>query len=261
MPRLAINNIHLNYEITGQGEPLVLLHGLGSRLQDWREQTAFFSKHYQVITIDTRGHGNSDKPDMPYSIPMLARDITLLLNTLGIDRFHLAGFSMGGMISFQLAVDQPQRLLSLTIINSTPRVPCQTLSERLEVLRRLVCIRLLGMERLGKLIGRGLFPKPSQQALYDEFVSNMKRNDRKAYVHSLKSFLGWDVSDRLQCLTMPVLVVSADQDYTPVSDKKQYCQKITNCLLQVITDSRHATPLDQPDALNQVMEHFLRTTH
>lgn len=260
MPRLAIDNIHLNYEITGHGEPLVLLHGLGSRLQDWCEQTAYFSKHYQVIAIDCRGHGNSDKPDTPYSIPIFTRDITLLLNKLGVDRFHLAGFSMGGMIAFQFAVDQPQRLISLTIINSSPRVPCKTLSERMEVGLRLVCIRLLGMERLGRLIGQRLFPEAEQRELYDEFVSNMKRNDRKAYIHSLKSFLGWDVSDQLQQLTMPVLVISGDQDYTPINDKQQYCQQITNCLLQIISNSRHATPLDQPEALNHVMEKFLRAT-
>ncbi|NHO65569.1 alpha/beta fold hydrolase [Aestuariicella hydrocarbonica] len=260
MPRTAVRNVYLNYEIVGQGEALVLLHGLGSRLEDWRAQTAYFSKSYKVIAVDFRGHGHSDKPSGPYSIPMFADDILHLLDQLGVDQFHLAGFSMGGMTAFQLAVNQPQRLKSLTIINSSPCVPYQTLSEKMTVWGRLGCIHLLGMARLGKLIGRNLFPRAEQKPLYDEFLATMKHNDVEAYIHSLKSFLGWDVTSRLHRLSMPVLVVSADHDYTPVSHKQRYCEHIPNCQLHVIEDSRHATPLDQPERLNGVVDAFLRST-
>ena len=78
MPKFRCNDIDLFYEITGKGEPIVFIHGLGSSGRDWEYQIDYFSDHYQVIVLDVRGHGNSDKPPGPYSIPLFARDLSLI---------------------------------------------------------------------------------------------------------------------------------------------------------------------------------------
>ena len=74
MPTLQSNKINLYYEVTGEGQPLLFSHGLGSSARDWELQVGEFSKNYQVITIDLRGHGRSDKPAGPYSMSMFAAD-------------------------------------------------------------------------------------------------------------------------------------------------------------------------------------------
>lgn len=103
----------LHYEEYGQGEPLVLLHGLGSSCQDWELQVPLFSRHYRVILMDIRGHGRSDKPADGYQIATFSADLLALLEHLHTGPVHFVGLSMGGMVGFQFAVDHPQWLRSL----------------------------------------------------------------------------------------------------------------------------------------------------
>ncbi|PYD07085.1 3-oxoadipate enol-lactonase, partial [Pseudomonas savastanoi pv. glycinea] len=97
----------LHYEEYGQGEPVLLLHGLGSSCQDWEYQIPVLASHYRVIVMDMRGHGRSDKPHERYSIKAMSNDVEALIEHLRLGPVHLVGLSMGGMIGFQLAVDQP----------------------------------------------------------------------------------------------------------------------------------------------------------
>ena len=78
MPTIQINGIAEHYEIFGQGQPILFIHGLGSSSRDWEYQIDYFSKMYRVITIDVRGHGQSDKPPGPYSVPLFAADTAKL---------------------------------------------------------------------------------------------------------------------------------------------------------------------------------------
>jgi 3-oxoadipate enol-lactonase len=259
MPYCITNGIKLFYRESGQGEPVLLLHGLGSCGEDWQDQIDAFSRDYRVITVDTRGHGRSDKPQGPYNMPTYASDVINLLDHLGIDRCHLVGFSMGGMIAFQIAADAPQRLRSLTIVNSAPAVPYNTLAEKMEFCLRIVTIRLFGMKLLARIIGRRLFPEAQQKPLYQRFISRMQGNPKATYIEVIKSLIGWDVSSSLAKLKMPVLVVSADNDYTPVSLKSEYTNKISTANLVVINNSRHATPIDQPQQLNKEVFQFLES--
>src|SRR5215471_21288766 len=101
MPQIVANQINLYYEINGAGQPLVLIHGLGSSLRDWEPQVAELCKTFQVITFDLRGHGRSDKPAGPYSIEQFAADLAGLLGALGVGSAHVAGISLGGAVGFQ----------------------------------------------------------------------------------------------------------------------------------------------------------------
>ncbi len=121
MPYAQVNGMNLHYEIEGQGQPLLLIMGLGAPAAAWdpifvQEMT----KTHQVITYDNRGTGLSDKPDAPYSIAMFASDATGLLETLNIPRAHVCGVSMGGMIAQEMAIHYPQRVASLILGCTTP---------------------------------------------------------------------------------------------------------------------------------------------
>src|SRR5512135_1060782 len=104
MATLRANGINLYYEVTGEGQPLVFIHGLGSSTRDWESQTPEFAKSYKVITFDLRGHGQSDKPVGLDSVPQYADDLAALLKALDVPAAHIVGISLGGGVAFQFAV-------------------------------------------------------------------------------------------------------------------------------------------------------------
>jgi len=257
MSRLHVRDVDLHYETTGQGQPILFIHGLGSSGRDWEPQIAFFSAHYQVVTFDVRGHGQSDKPPGPYSIRLFAGDTAELIKSLGIAPAHVVGISMGGMIAFQLAVSAPDLVKSLTIVNSAPELILRTFKERLMGIQRLLITRLLGMCKMGQVLSERLLPKPEHAELRRIFVERWAENDKRAYIDSMKALVGWSVADRLGDIRCPTLVIAADEDYTPVSLKEAYVARMPQAELVVIEDSRHATPVEQPEQFNQALMTFL----
>ena len=122
MPVLELDDIDLYYETRGDGEPLLLIHGLGSSTRDWEHQVEYFARHYRVILFDARGHGRSGKPPGPYSMVLFATDAARLLQALDAHPAHVVGISMGGMFAFELALSNAEWVKSLVIVNSGPRV-------------------------------------------------------------------------------------------------------------------------------------------
>lgn len=240
----------------GQRSPLLLVHGLGSSCEDWEYQIPALSTRYRVIAVDVRGHGRSDKPRERYSIPAFAADIEALIEHLQLGPVHLVGLSMGGMIGFQLAVEQPHLLKSLCIVNSAPQVKVKGANDVLQWAKRWGLGRLLSMSTIGKGLGQNLFPKPEQADLRRKIAERWGRNDKRAYLASFDAIVGWGVQERLSRISCPTLIISADRDYTPVTLKEDYVRLIQGARLVVIKDSRHATPLDQPDEFNRTLLEF-----
>lgn len=259
MPVVNLESIALYYEEYGAGEALLFLHGLGTDGRSWEYQRDLFAEQYRVILIDVRGHGRSAKPPGPYSVPQFAQDIFALLEHLKIDAFHLVGLSMGGMIGFQMAVEQPERLRSLTIVNSGPELIAQNWKERWQILQRRLVLNFTSMEKIGEFIGERLFPEPHLAEYKTLFVQQMRENDPKAYKAATNALIGWSVRAQLGRVQCPVLVISGDMDYTPVANKEAYVREMPTARLQVIANSRHGTPIDQPEAFNTAVLQFLHS--
>ena len=257
MSEFKQGDCRLHYEIHGRGQPVLLVHGLGSSTRDWEYQLPVLKQHFQVISLDLRGHGRSDKPRERYSIAGFAEDVGALIRHLELPPVHLVGISMGAMVGFQLAVDQPQLLRSLTVVNSGPEVKAHSLRDWLEIAKRWSLSRLLSMEQIANGLGRLLFPKAEQQALREKIQQRWPENDKRAYLSALDAIIGWSVREHLGRISCPCLVVSADRDYTSVASKQAYVQELPHGRLVVIEDSRHATPMDQPEAFNQCLLAFL----
>lgn len=247
----------LHYEEYGQGTPLLLLHGLGSSCRDWEYQIPAFAARYRVIALDIRGHGRSDKPRERYSIRGFSADVEALIEHLNLGPVHVIGLSMGAMIGFQLAVDHPQLLKSLCIVNSAPQVKVQSANDVWQYAKRWTLARLVSMQTLGSALARNLFPAPEQAHLREKMAKRFGQNDKRAYLASFDAIVGWGVQHKLSRITCPTLVVSADRDYTPVALKEAYVRLIPNARLVVINDSRHATPLDQPELFNRTALEFV----
>mgnify|MGYP001951949000 FL=1 len=118
---------------------------------------------------------------------------------------------------------------------------------------------MLSPSAIGKALGPRLFPKPEQGELRQKMAERWAKNDKRAYLASFDAIVGWGVQERLSRITCPTLVVSADRDYTPVALKEAYVKLLPDARLVVIEDSRHATPLDQPQRFNQTLLDFMTT--
>ncbi|HOI73871.1 MAG TPA: alpha/beta hydrolase [Syntrophales bacterium] len=257
MPHVRVNDLNVYFEASGAGEPLVFLHGLGSSTRDWERQMEFFSRCFQVVAFDNRGHGRTDKPRGPYSVRQFAGDAAAFLKAVGTVPAHVVGLSMGGMTAFQLAVDEPTLVKSLTVVNSGPAMVLTNARDRRAFFLRRLIVRFLGMRKMGAILADMLLPEPHQKDLHDTLIARWAENDRRAYLASMKAITGWSVADRIGEIRCPVLIVTADQDYTPVSLKEAYTRRIPGAELAVIRQSRHLTPIDQPETFNEVLLGFL----
>ncbi len=257
MPFVCANRIRLHYESQGAGPALLFLHGIGSSTVDWAAQIQEFARTYRVVALDLRGHGESEKPPGPYGMALFAADVAAVLRALDIPSAHVVGLSLGGCVAFQLAVDFPDLVLSLVVVNSAPEIVRRSFRVLLESWRRKAIIRWRGLRPLGERVAQRLLPKPEQAALRAAFVERFARNDPQAYLHSLKAVVGWSVADRLESIRCPVLVIAADHDYTPVAAKERFVRLLPNARLVVIADSRHATPMERPREFNAALAEFL----
>lgn len=261
MPHRSINGIEMYYELYGaEGKPLVLfLHGLGSSLQDWELQIPYFAAEYRVLTVDIRGHGRSGKPAGPYAMRQFAQDVVTLMDALKIDKAHLVGLSMGGMIAFQMAADYPERILTMTIANSGPAVVATTIKDRFNVWMRFFIVRALGMKKMGETLAKRLFVRPEEEALRQTFIQRWAENDPRAYLDAMRAIVGWSVVDKLGDMTMPTLVLASDQDYTPVAIKESYAKQMPNASVKVLPDSHHAVAVERPELFNEAVHGFIQS--
>ena len=255
MPKLRIRDANIYYEVTGEGEPLLFIHGLVSTSAMWELQVPVFSTRYKVIAFDIRGFGQSDKPHGPYSIGMFAADTAELMKSLGLNSAHIVGLSLGGMVAFQLAIDAPEMCKSLVIVNSWAET--RTFKTRSRLLMQTAIGQLMGLRRTGHYMSRRMFPKVEQEPLRQMWVERLAANDKRAVRSALRAATGWSVMDKLNMIACPTLVIAADEDLSPLSLKKKYLRRIPNAELVVISDSRHCTPMDQPEEFNAALMGFL----
>ena len=258
--RVKLNNgIQVEYLDKGEGETILLLHGLGSTKADWDFQIDSFSKHYRVIAPDLRGHGNSSKPKKrsEYGISLCAEDNILLLQELKIDLFTVVGFSMGGAVAFEMALKYPELISSLIVVNTSPdfnnlgEMGEKMIKDRTKILDRL------GIEPLAKQVAESLFPTNEQLKLRDSFYERLKSNPVESYFYSFITLMEWGIGEKIKSIKTPSLVIASDQDYTPVSLKKDYSEKMGNAKVEVIDHSRHGVTMDQPDQFNSIVLNFL----
>jgi len=260
MPTLEVNDATLHYEEAGRGEAVLLLHGLGSSAADWAPQMEALKSRYRLIALDVRGSGQSrdlKHPGGPFTVSQFAADATALLRHLAAMPAHIVGLSMGGMIAFQMAVDFPDAVRSMVIVNSGPALVPRTRKERQAFTVRRLISRVWGPRGMGKMLAKRLFPHPEHGEKRRLFVESMARNDKRAYIASQEAIIGWSVLDRIGDITAPVLVVASDQDYTPVAMKEAYARRMKRAEVVVVADARHALPLEFPEKLNPILATFL----
>ncbi len=255
---ISVRDIELHYELHGDAGPVLLLvHGLGSSLRDWELQTGPLSASHRVLSVDLRGHGESSR-QRPITIAGFAADLSALLVALQIRDAYVVGISMGSAVAFQLALDHPEQVRGIVIINGGPSFfSSADPAHRHELAMRITAVRTQGMRGIGELLAIRLLPSPAHAAMREVFAARWAENDPEMYLASLDALVDWTVRDRLSTLAAPCGVISGDRDYTPVAFKEAYQREIPRAELVVIADSGHMTTHDQPAALTAAILRFV----
>lgn len=185
MPTVRVNDIDMYYEIHGEGEPVVLIAGLNSDHTLYQKLGIIprLAERYQVVAFDNRGVGRTDKPDIPYSIEMMADDTAGLMNALGIEQAHILGTSLGGRIAVALALRHPQQVKSLILVSTVMNMKKVQNTWARRRIRLMITIPLI----------RGA-------------------NPYFAVVRQLEASRNYDCTDRLGGIHVPTLILHGKQD-------------------------------------------------
>ena len=262
MPLVGLGDVTLHYEVAGHadGAPVVLLHGLGSSGADWALQLPALGARHRVLVPDLRGHGRSSRPRGRLIVAAMARDVAALLTVLEAPPAHVVGLSFGGCVAQALALDEPARVRSLTLVNTFARPAAAGPRGALRMLARLGLLTCAPMSVVAAHVARGLFPRGDQRELYRAAVASLASNPRRTYLASLRALAGFDVRRRLGELRCPTLVIAGDRDRTvPLASKRLLQSSIPGAELLIVGDSGHATPYDQADQFTTALLAFVES--
>ena len=252
-------DVDIAYEITGSGDPLLLIMGFAADSRMWMLQTPAFAKQYRCITFDNRGVGHSSKPAGPYSMEQMASDALAVLDAADAERAHVVGISMGGAIAQHLALKAPERVRSL-VLASTWCAPNPYLP-------RLADIGTLLMDNAGpEAVIRAsmlwLFT-PAMIVNSPDMVGVIESQalefaaDREVFFAQQAAVFEHDTRDRLGSLTMPALVMVGRRDvFVPPELSMQIVEAMPRAEFTML-EAGHAYNLEEMDAFNKTVLDFI----
>ncbi|HEV8643545.1 MAG TPA: alpha/beta fold hydrolase [Methylomirabilota bacterium] len=262
MPKIRVNGIEMHYEEAGEGEVLVLIMGFGGDHRAWGFQTRAFAEAYRVIAFDNRGAGQTDAPDHPYTTRMMADDTVGLMEALGVERAHVVGVSMGGMIAQELALNHPRRVRSLHLgcTLARPDAYLKALTAAWREVRTH-----LGREAALRTIGLWLFA-PATYNERPELVEMILQNAlANPHPQSLTGFLrqgeavaAHDTLDRLPAIRCPTLVSVGEEDIlVPPRFSRELAARIPGATRRTLPGAAHGYFWERPEAFNALCLEFL----
>ena len=257
MPLARLNGINISYQVEGLGEPLVMIMGFTASRVGWMPQRLFFRRYYRVVTFDNRGAGKSDKPPGPYSTRMMADDTVRLMDLLGIEKAHVMGLSMGGMIAQELAINHPQRVMKLVLAATYARQD-ETSGDTLE---QAEFLQLTPEKKAGALVGLA-FNKPLYRFTFGLLARVQTRfigtSGRVGIAGQSEACLKHDTLERLSSITAPTLVIvgNADRIIKPVSSEI-IASQIPNARLVKVQGGSHYFSFEMRNVFNREVLSFL----
>ena len=256
--RVTVNGVDTRYRLDGTGETVALVHGVGSRLEAWDGVVARLQDRYRLLRYDLRGHGESAKPSGPYTVDDFVADLRGLLDALTIERCHVAGFSLGGLIAQGFALTHPASLDRLVLLST---VAGRTPEEQARVAERL--------DIVASGIPGGHFQRSVERwftdafrrdhpDLIDSLAALNAANDPDGYAASYRVLALTDLADRLGAITAPTLVVTGehDQGSNPRMARLMHA-RIAGSTLRILPGLRHSILIEAPDVVAGLLGDFL----
>jgi pimeloyl-ACP methyl ester carboxylesterase len=249
----------INYEVEGQGASLVLLHGVGANLGSWDAVAENLKSDYQIIRLDLRGHGGSASIDCKMSIEDFAADVIRVMDDAEIQRAHLVGFSLGGLIAQKMATQFASRLDRIVILSA---VAGRTSEEKSKVVDRLDMIRLGGMQAITGAAKDRWFTEDFARlhpGLIERRIEELGLVHLPSYLEAYRVFGATELIDTLSTIGHRVLVMTGEFDQgSSVRMARDMRRLIPNSELIILPGLKHSVLVEAPLLIAAHIRNFLQ---
>ena len=247
MPYAAGDGAQIYWQEEGEGDPLVLIMGLGCSSEMWYRLAPVLSRQYRIISFDNRGVGRSDTPPGPYSIAAMADDAAAVLDAAAIESAHVVGFSMGGMIAQELALRHPARVRSLIlgVTSCGGQHAVRAAPEVIDVLyARAYSSPVDAFWAMAPYTYDSATPREKIQEDLD--VRRRAFPRRECYLAQLQAIIAWESYGRLKSITAPTLVIHGETDrLIPPENGDLLAREIPGASLVKLARASHSIQTDQ----------------
>ena len=265
MPQKACRTgVTLNYEISGEGDPLLLVMGTSGAIPLWGEVITRLAEHYQVIAFDNRGLGGSERGEGAISVASMAEDASALLEALDVPQAHVMGWSLGSAVAQEMALAHPDQVASAVMYATWAR--CDGFQRSVLAALRLPYV-VRDMESALTVAGIAFSPQlldhPDFEQMLVPMLPAFPQNDAQMQVtvEQWDADLAHDTLDRLGSITAPTLVVVGEQDLlTPTWQSKAVADAIPGARYELVTGpgSSHGMHIERPADLIAIVTDFLK---
>ena len=246
------------WDEVGEGEPLLLIMGLGFPSNMWFRTRPLLSTRFRTIAFDNRGVGRSDMPPGPYAIALMASDAAAVLDASGIESAHVYGVSMGGMIAQEFALNYPGRVRSLVLGCTNPGGPHAVRAEPAVI--EFLTSRSSNQEAAVEASVPFVYDSGTARELIDEDLNLRKQwlPKPQAYMAQLQGILMWEAYSRLNQIRVPTLVIHGESDrLVPSANAKLIADRIAGAELKLLPSAGHIFTTDQTEAAQEAILQFL----
>jgi 3-oxoadipate enol-lactonase/4-carboxymuconolactone decarboxylase len=246
--------VHVRIDGAPGGEPLVMLHSLGTTASVWDAQAEALAGSFRIIRPDMRGHGLTTSTPGPYSMAQLAADVAGVMDALGIGAAHVAGISIGGMIAQALAAADPSRVKSLMLVDTAMAIPPAE-----SWISRAATVRAEGIALIADAVmARWVTPDFMNAPEAAGLRAMLLRTPAEGYAAAAEAIATADLTTGTSTLTLPTLIVVGDQDAaTPVASAQALHAVIAGSSLTIIDGGAHIPTVEKPAEITAAIRAFL----
>jgi len=246
------------YEITGDGPPILCIHGLGGTCNVWHAQRQGLSKFFKVVTIDLPGSGRSGRTDASYSMERWADQVVQLADVLKLGTFALVGHSMTTILTQKAAAKAPSHVRALVLCGAMTELSAagkEAFTKRAETVVKEGMLAVADTVLAGALTPATREANPVMAGLYREMLL---ANDPRAYALQCYALIGGSARADQPAIKCPTLILLGDQDgVAPLSMAREINEAITNSTIRILPATAHLTMAERPELFNAALIEFL----